>query len=219
MLSVPDFNGRDSSVVAVSPALSGHSFLTQTNSARRFAWLIAFCVGLWFSFGASAQSHVTEPCVPSGNALIEAAGTPRVYLLRDGTKYYIPAVDWIAKNGYGGQPLHILQPSAVAAIPSGYDLTDQSPIPGTPATLEGQLLKAHNKVYFVVHGVRHWVLNVGWLAQNGYTFQAPLLVSDAELQALPLGADVDYTPPQHTFEILLLTFGFFALLFITAGRN
>lgn len=227
MASIADLRGLDVRVTATSRQPLAHCLLNVNSSVRGSARLASICIGLWLSLcvgvckaQVSPQTLAVESCVPSNNTLIRAAGTDPVYLLHDGRKYYIQTRGWIVKNGYAREAVHILQPSSVAAIPSAYNLSEQSPFPGTPDALEGKLLLAHDsvdRVYVVKHGVRHWVLDSRWFTKNGYAGQALVPVTNAELQMLPLGVDFDYTPREHGVEILLLTLSLFAFFFISAG--
>jgi hypothetical protein len=184
---------------------------------RMPAWLPAFCVGLWLSLSAYPQAPMPAPCLSPENTVIQGAGSPYIYLLHNGRKYYIQSFRWISKNGYGA--VHILKPAEVAAIPSGYDLTEQSKVPGTADALEGKLaVGLDHKVYVIQQGQRHWVLDGRWLVEHGYAGQQPIPVSDADLQALPLGEDFPYIPTISRIWIFFLTIGLFAF-FILSTRG
>jgi hypothetical protein len=185
------------------------------NSARVPAWLMTFCVGLCLSLSAYPQVPAPDPCLSPGNTVIQASGSPYIYLLHNGRKYYIQNFRWISKNGYGA--VHILKPAEVAAIPSGYDLTEQSKVPGTPEALEGKLaVGLDQKVYVIQQGQRHWVLDGRWFAEHGYAGQQPMPVSQADLQELPLGEDFPYIPAVSRIWVLTLTLCLFTFFFLSA---
>lgn len=150
------------------------------------------------------------------NILITAPSGPQIYLLKGGRKYNIKSPRWIANNGYGGEIVHGLKASELAAIPSGYDLAEQSAIPGTPAALDKKLVVGGDgKLYAVEGGRRHWILDGRWIEGSQYANQAPVQLTATELEALPLGGDFSYTPRGQIVLIVFLTCTLFAFIFVT----
>jgi len=145
-----------------------------TNSATALGWLPYVVLGLWLSLCAYSQTPASSVCSLWDDTLIGTTGDSPVYLLRGGRKYHIQNVNWIKRNGYGGKPVQILKPSEVAAIPSGYDLAEQAPIPGTPAAMDEKLvIGPDGKIYVVTEGERHWILSARWIAESRYAHQVP----------------------------------------------
>lgn len=183
------------------------------------ASLASLFIGLSLSLCAYPETLAAAPCALPDNTLITAAGSPAIYFLHDAKKYYIQSPKWITDKGYGGEAVHVLKPSEMAAIPSGYDLAGKSAVPGTPASLENKLVWSGGKIYVVTQGQRHWVLDPRWISQSRYAGQAAVRVSAAELQALPVGTDIMYFPPGTKIRVLSLSLAIFAFFYLSTNNN
>ena len=128
--------------------------------------------------------------------MIQAAGHDEIYLLLNGTKYHIHHPSWMGQNGYGDAKIHVLTEAEVQAIPTGYPLPEGAGVPGRPgaaAALEGRLLAGDDgRVYIVMRGERHWVLDGRWIAESRYAGQGPISLTDSQLAEVPLGGDLYY---------------------------
>jgi hypothetical protein len=186
-------------------------------------WLarqLLYCLFLCLSLCAHAQPLAANPGSSMDNILITAPSGPQIYLLKGGRKYYIESWRWIANNGYGGEIVHGLTASELAAIPSGYNLAEQSAIPGTPAALDKKLVVGGDgRLYAVEGGRRHWILDGRWIEGTQYANQAPVQITATELEALPLGGDFSYTPRRQIALIVFLTCTLFVFIFVTIAGH
>jgi hypothetical protein len=120
--------------------------------------------------------------------------------------------------------VRVVKPSELAAIPSDYELAEESPIPGSAAALEGKLVRGPDgKIYVVAEGQRHWVLDGRWIARSSYAGQTPVPATEAELQALSSGAVYTYTSLQDTLKanipVFALTSAIFLFFFLSTGNH
>lgn len=84
--------------------------------------------------------------------------------------------------------------------------------------LEGRLLSGKDgKIYVVWHGVRHWIVAQRWIAESGYAKQSPMALTDAELEAIPLGRTISYVSRGDKIALCLLAVALFA--FFAWGRR
>jgi hypothetical protein len=164
----------------------------------------------------------TLPCVDENkldNTLIQAAGSAPIYLLHGGQKYGIQTPNWIKKNGYKWEEVHVLNPDEVSAIPPGYELTEDSRIPGTPAALEDKLISApDSRLYLVKDGQRHWILDGHWITSSRYSGQSALRLSNTEIQALEEGPNITYATVGQTILLYLLTAVLCLFFSLASGR-
>jgi hypothetical protein len=195
--------------------------LIEKIGGRKLARQQLYCLFLCLSLCAYAQPPAANPGSLRDNILITSPSGPQVYLLKGGRKYYIESSRWIASNGYGGEIVYVLKASELAAIPSGYDLAEQSAIPGTVAALDKKLVVVgHGALYAVEEGQRHWIRDWRWVEGTQYANQLPLQITATELEALPLGGDFSYTPRGQIALIVFLTCTLFTFVFVTiAGRT
>jgi hypothetical protein len=153
-------------------------------------------------------------------SLIQAAGSPEIYLLVDGTKHHIQTRNWLIKNGSSEAPVRVLTPAEAAAIPTGYELSDESLIPGTPAALEGKVVSGPDgSIWVVRRGERHHVMDVRWFENSRYVGQAPVPATQAELEALQLGSEYLYIPFASKERIIFLTAVLFTFFFLAASKR
>jgi hypothetical protein len=162
---------------------------------RISAW--SQCVFLGFSLSLGAYSQPAPPNAPSSveSELIEATGHPEICFLTNGMKYHIESPSWFKTNGYDPSIIHLLTPSEVDAIPTGYPLPEGAGLPGKPgaSALEGTLLLGTDgKIYVVMHGKKHWILDSLWIAESRYAGKAVLPLTEGQLAQVPLGADILY---------------------------
>src|SRR5215469_9301617 len=182
---------------------------------QQLCWLL-----LCFSLYAHAPAPTANPGSSIDNILVTAPSGPQIYLLKGGRKYYIESWRWIANHGYGGEIIYSLKSSELAAIPSGYDLGEQSPVPGTLAALDKKLITGGDgKLYAIEGGRRHWIVDGRWIEGTQYANQAPVAITTAELEALPLGRDFLYMPSGQIKLIIFLTCTLFIFIFVTIARH
>jgi len=184
------------------------------------AWLRYSCLAFWLTLYAQSQPvPQKQPPVKTGE-LIQAVGQPEIYLLANGQKYHIEHPSWIGQNGFGSEPIHFLAANVVDAIPNGYPLPQGSGFPGNERkmALEGKLLQdKEGRIYVVIHGRRHWIHNALWIAESPYARQGVIRLTEAQLEAVPLGGDITYTTIGEKIALPLLAIAFLAFFFL--GRN
>jgi hypothetical protein len=156
----------------------------------------------------------------AGYEVIKADGRPEMYVLHDGLKYHIENPSWLGPNGLIDAPVRILTQAEVEAIPESYPLPEGSGLPGKAGThaLDGMLLTDKvGRIYVVDHGIRHWILDNRWIIEGPYAKKAAIHLSDAQLEAIPLGGSITYTPKGAKIALPLLAAAL--LIFFIRGRN
>jgi len=197
--------------------LYSEKFMSAVDTLRMAAWVRCWFPAFGLALCALAQPvPQSQPPAPSGE-LIQATGQPEIYLLTNGTKYHIETPSWIGQNGFGGVPIRVLTASEVDAIPNGYPLPEGSGLPGKPGTmaLEGKLLQdKEGRIYAVIHGRRHWILDAHWIAESPFARQGAIRLTDSQLEAVPLGGNIEYTRPGQKIALPLLAIAIFAFFFL-----
>jgi hypothetical protein len=95
-------------------------------------------------------------------------------------------------------------------------------LPGKPgaSALEGTLLLGTDgKIYVVMHGKKHWILDSLWIAESRYAGKAVLPLTEGQLAQVPLGADILYQTLSARIAIFFFAAAIFPFLLLSAcGR-
>ena len=196
--------------------LYSEKFMNALDGSQAPVWVRYFCLAFWLTL--CAQSQPLQPGQPPKQVgeLIEAVGQPEIYLFTNGEKYHIENPSWIGQNGFGASPIHFLPANVVDAIPNGYPLPEGSGLPGNPRkmALEGKLLQdKEGAIYVVIHGRRHWIRTAHWISESPYAQQGVTPLTDRQLEAIPLGGDIDDTSVEEKIARPLLAVVIFAFFF------
>ena len=175
---------------------------------------------LFLAFFVSTSVYSQNQPSLADYELIKADSRPEIYLLSHGLKYHIENPSWMGLNGLSDAPIRVLTSAEVEAIPESYPLPEGSGLPGKPGAhaLDGMLLAdGAGRIYVVEHGIRHWILDYRWITQGPYAKKTAIHLSDAQLDSIPLGGSITYTPKASKIALPLLAAAL--LVFFIRGRN
>jgi hypothetical protein len=128
----------------------------------------------------------------------------KVYIVAEGRRYWITDGNWITRHGL--REILIIPVAEFRGIPEGeilYGEFGRSAVlalpPATAASrYEGKIVREpgadpdETKVFHVRGGARHWIEKESWFQEHGFVIAKDLIViSPAELQAIPLGSPVE----------------------------
>lgn len=133
---------------------------------------------------------------PDGT-LIKSAGDPRVYVLENGEKRHITTPDVFRYLGYDWRAVHTVSDIELNVYPEGVPLT-----PDIIRRPDGTLIKGTESpaVYLIEGGKKRPIKNERVFLTRGYHWKDILVVVDAQLEEIALGALIDFDPSDVDFD-------------------
>ncbi len=194
-----------------------HECCTLKSSCARFKLNLPAAFKYFFLLLALAV--VGAAAAQPEKKLIQAAGSPDIYVVVNGSRHHVEHPSWFHQNGYDGVPIQILSPAEMAAIPESYGLPQGAGMPTAGGTSrEGMLIKDRDdSLYIVIKGVRHLLVSPQLIEQSRSTHAPPVRLTDSELRTLPLGADFTYISRGQKFVFVIL-FGFLMACLISLPK-
>jgi len=170
----------------------GQTVSIQTDSGR------AGYTNVYLSNRATAVLYIYTPYIYNGNynfynfyrnwfggspqdivGIVQATGTPEVYLLKDGTKYHVDSPDTLTAWGYSFANVVNISQEVCNSIPSGNTLK--------------QIVKNNSgQVYKIINGQRKWVLNQDAATKYSIDLSSASLLPQSVINIKPEGATIAY---------------------------
>src|ERR1039458_8866550 len=180
-------------------------------------------LGLSIAIAAYPQAPALSAGSALNNRLVMSTSDSKVFLVRDGQKYWVLNANWVANHGYNWDSLRRIDRGTLDAIPSGPAITEQFLIPGPvgQASLENRLVFSaeENRVYFIRHGQRHWVLDWRWIGENRHAGREFTSLPKAEVEAIPIGSAITFLSAHEIVVTCLLAIALFAFFFFSAASR
>ena len=151
-----------------------------TGSVEKAANNTTFWIAPPTANGGAAAIASTAVAYADGT-LLKASG-PQVDIMQGHERRWIPDIATFNYMGLNMSAVQTIPDSAWAAIPVG---------PALPSRADGTLLKGSTApIYVMLSGQRHWIPDVATFNAMGYSFANVQSALDADLNAIPLGAQV-----------------------------
>ena len=122
---------------------------------------------------------------PKNGDVIRADNSPRVYLIENNQRRWIPTQDRLFAKGYSHAMVKVLKPDQVNSIPEGAVFLDGGP-------KNGDFIRPNDspKVYFIENGKRRWITTEAILFAKGGSHEGVIVLPPAEVNKLPEGDSI-----------------------------
>lgn len=151
--------------------------------------------GGYFLFGDDISAK--QSYLPRAD-LIKGEG-PRVYLLENGVRRWIPSPEVFESFGFKWSNIKNVSEAVLQLYPQGDDLSKYDDYP------EGALLKGSGpKVYLIELGRRRWIPSPRVFEANGFGWRYIINVDDKKLERIEDGDNLGFSEPQKYPDTFVL---------------
>lgn len=145
----------------------------------------AIPAGPAFTAAAKPQAQNAPAARKDGDLVMSPGGA--IFVIRDGKRCQIPSMDVFHASGFKMENIIKISDADVNAIPQGSAVT----MPYTKPK-DGDLVKAGSEtVYVIQSGKRCVIPSIETFKAKGYKAEKIIVISDAELEAIPKGQTVE----------------------------